>query len=165
MASRCKSVFEGLQYILGHPLLPGLYALDWGMTAVTFYRELFPLFVAELFIVGRFGLNARGAMSALTVCNYLGGIVGGLVTFRLAHLPHKGRQVMYATIAYGTTCLIFGASPLLYIGGFATFLCGASDAVGATMRSTVPTPTLVQHLGIVLRWNSFLTHHDAWCRW
>ena len=74
-----------------------------------YYRELFPLFVAELFISGRFGLNARGAMSALTVCNYLGGIIGGLVTFRFAHKPHKGRHVMYATIAYGTTCFMFGA--------------------------------------------------------
>jgi hypothetical protein len=74
-----------------------------------YYRELFPLFVAELFISGRLGLNARGAMSALTVCNYLGGIIGGLITFCFAHKPHKGRQVMYATIAYGTTCFIFGA--------------------------------------------------------
>lgn len=146
MKSRCTSVYEGLQYILGHPLLPGLYALDWGMTAVSYYRELFPLFVAELFIQGRFGLNARGAMSALTVCNYLGGIVGGLLTFFFAHKPHKGRQVMYATIAYGTTCLLFGASPLLYIGGFATFLCGAADAVGATMRSTVVMLTTPDHL-------------------
>ena len=55
MASRCNSVAEGLRYILGHPLLPGLYALDWGMTAVSYYRELFPLFVAELFVSGRFG--------------------------------------------------------------------------------------------------------------
>ena len=40
---------------------------DWGMTAVSYYRELFPLFVAELFTAGRLGLSARGAMSALTV--------------------------------------------------------------------------------------------------
>ena len=37
------------------------------MTAVSYYRELFPLFVAELFTAGRLGLSARGAMSALTV--------------------------------------------------------------------------------------------------
>jgi hypothetical protein len=35
MSSRCNAVVEGLRYILGHPLLPGLYALDWGMTAVS----------------------------------------------------------------------------------------------------------------------------------
>ena len=140
------------------------------MTAVSYYRELFPLFVAELFIAGRFGLNARGSMSVLTVCNYFvsrhdiagiwvaffsrcqryrcgqGGIFGGLLTFFFAHQPHKGRQVMIATLCYGATCFLFGATPLLYIGGLATALCGAADAVGATMRSTVVMLTTPDHL-------------------
>ena len=34
------SLVEGVRYILNHPLLPGLYALDWGLTLFTFYREL-----------------------------------------------------------------------------------------------------------------------------
>jgi len=34
------SLVEGVRYILDHPLLPGLYALDWGLTLFTFYREL-----------------------------------------------------------------------------------------------------------------------------
>lgn len=41
------AVGEGLHFIVSHPLLPGLYALDWGMTAVSYYRELFPLFVVR----------------------------------------------------------------------------------------------------------------------
>ena len=52
----------------------------------------------------------------------------------------------YATIAYGMTCFLFGATPLLYIGGVATLLCGAADAVGATMRSTVVMLTTPDHL-------------------
>ena len=32
MPSLYRALVEGLRYILGHPLLPGLYALDWGMT-------------------------------------------------------------------------------------------------------------------------------------
>lgn len=35
-----KSMVEGVRYIFNHPLLPGLYALDWGFTCVSFYREL-----------------------------------------------------------------------------------------------------------------------------
>jgi hypothetical protein len=52
----------------------------------------------------------------------------------------------YATIGYGATCFLFGATPLLYIGGVATFFCGAADAVGATMRSTVVMLTTPDHL-------------------
>ena len=39
-----SSLVEGVRYILGHPLLPGLYALDWGLTLFTFYRELVRLY-------------------------------------------------------------------------------------------------------------------------
>ena len=53
---------------------------------------------------------------------------------------------MIATLCYGATCFLFGATPLLYIGGLATALCGAADAVGATMRSTVVMLTTPDHL-------------------
>ena len=68
MRSRCRAVQEGLQFIVNHELLPGLYALDWGMTAVSYYRELFPLFVAELFVRGRYASVARlhGCTGALS---------------------------------------------------------------------------------------------------
>eukprot|EP01052_Picozoa_sp_SAG31_P008298 SAG31_NODE_417_length_15907_cov_6.901759_1_plen_48_part_00 len=39
------------------------------------------MFLLEFF---RLGLSARGAMSALTVSNYLGGILGGFFTFMMA---------------------------------------------------------------------------------
>lgn len=41
---------------------------------------------------------------------------------------------------------MFGASSFLVVGGIATFLCGAADAVGATMRSTVVMVTTPDHL-------------------
>jgi MFS family permease len=43
--SAARSLLDGLAYIFRHPLLPGLYALDWGMTLFTFYRELFPFLI------------------------------------------------------------------------------------------------------------------------
>mmetsp|Transcript_11169 Transcript_11169/g.22558 ORF Transcript_11169/g.22558 Transcript_11169/m.22558 type:complete len:308 (-) Transcript_11169:595-1518(-) len=52
---------EGIRYIIGHPLLPGLYALDWGFTAVSFYRELFPMWVGVWLTEGVItGLSSRG---------------------------------------------------------------------------------------------------------
>ena len=43
--SALVKMLEGVRYILSHPLLPGLYALDWGFTCVSYYRELFPMWV------------------------------------------------------------------------------------------------------------------------
>jgi hypothetical protein len=40
--SALVKMVEGVRYILSHPLLPGLYALDWGFTCVSYYRESLP---------------------------------------------------------------------------------------------------------------------------
>ena len=40
--SALVKMVEGVRYILSHPLLPGLYALDWGFTCVSYYRESSP---------------------------------------------------------------------------------------------------------------------------
>ena len=104
------SLAEGLAYVWHHPLLPGLYALDWALTAFTYYRDLFPMFVATLFTAGRFGLNARSCVALLTAVNHLGGICGGALTFACNAEPHKGRHVILATLFYACFAALFGAS-------------------------------------------------------
>ena len=47
-----RKMIEGVKYIASHPLLPGLYALDWGFTCVSFYRELFPMWVGDWLTAG-----------------------------------------------------------------------------------------------------------------
>lgn len=127
----------GFLYIMRHPLLPGLYALDWGMSLSTFYRELFPFLVARLWVDGRLGLSARAAAAALTMANYAGGMVGSAVTLAFASYPHKGRGVCIATLAYGACASAMGCSSALALGLVSVAACGATDAVGVTMRKTV----------------------------
>lgn len=140
------SLAEGLAYVWNHPLLPGLYALDWALTAFTYYRDLFPMFVATLFTAGRFGLNARSSVVLLTAVNHLGGICGGALTFACNAEPHKGRHVILATLCYGCFAALFGASRHLAVGAVAVFFCGASDSVGMNMRKTVAFVTTPDRL-------------------
>lgn len=133
------SLLEGVKYIFGHPLLPGLYALDWGLTLFTFYRELFPFFVAALFTDARLGLSARQAAAALTVANYVGGTAGSSATLLFNSYAYKGRAVCLATLAYGASAALIGCSPLLPVGALFVALCGAMDAVGCAARRLQPT--------------------------
>ena len=94
MCTRYRAMLAGVAYIVRHPLLPGLYALDWGMTAVTFYREMFPMLVASMLTQDQpAGVTASGLVSLLTAMNYLGGTVGSVFTFWLLRFPQHGRQV------------------------------------------------------------------------
>ena len=91
MSARVKAMVAGVYYIIRHPLLPGLYALDWGMTAVTFYREMFPMLVASMLTQGRpAGIDATGLVSLITAVNYVGGTIGSVLTFWLFRFPQHG---------------------------------------------------------------------------
>ena len=142
-----RSMVEGVRYICAHPLLPGLYALDWGFTCVSFYRELFPLWVGVWLTQGvPDGVSSRGAVALLVVANFAGGMGGTLSTFALNAYPYKGRLVVIAVAAYGVACFGFGCSQLLLVGASMIFLMGATDAVGATMRKQVVLLSTPDHL-------------------
>eukprot|EP00927_Polykrikos_kofoidii_P083823 TRINITY_DN8673_c0_g2_i1.p1 TRINITY_DN8673_c0_g2~~TRINITY_DN8673_c0_g2_i1.p1 ORF type:complete len:453 (-),score=43.63 TRINITY_DN8673_c0_g2_i1:36-1349(-) len=142
--TRCK---EGLSYIFHHPVLPGLYLLDWGMTVFTFYRELFPAFAATLLRSRPAWLSLRATTSLLTCANYAGAVVGSLFTFSSDSNPYKGRLVLKATLVYGAFCALFGASSIWWLGAFAVFGAGAADAIGMVNRKVIvatTTPTELQ---------------------
>jgi len=63
-------IWEGAVYVMRHPILPGLYLLDVGVTIVTFYRQILPLIVDRMFKAG------PGAVGVMTAANSLGGVVG-----------------------------------------------------------------------------------------
>ena len=47
--SPLKNIIEGFIYVKNHPILPGLYLLDIGVTVVSFYRQIMPLIADRLF--------------------------------------------------------------------------------------------------------------------
>ena len=145
---RIRMMMEGLRYILAHPLLPGLYLLDWGMTLVTFYRELFPMFVAQLWTDHlRYHLSFRQTVSLLTATNFLGGITGGVFTFYTGKVEkRKGRTVVIATLFYGAASIAFGLNKHLLFAFPIVFLCGALDAVGASTRKQIIVITVVDEM-------------------
>jgi len=126
-----KNLVEGFKYVIAHPILPGLYILDVGVTVVSYYRELFPIFAKQLYSRG------RDAVAILTAFNALGSIVGSLLVMYTHKLKRKGVIVLYATLAYGFLLILFGWSTSLWIGLFALIALGAADAVGMTMRQTI----------------------------
>lgn len=144
--ARLRSCAEGLRYILHHPLLPGLYVLDWGMTVFTFYRELFPIFAATLLQSRPSWLSLRATVSLLTALNFAGGMSGSFCTFCMAADPFKGRQVLRATALYGAFCIAFGASPAWWLAALSVFGAGAADAVGMTVRKTIIGVSTPKHL-------------------
>lgn len=129
--SRLRNIWNGLVYVKSHPILPGLYLLDLGVTVVSFYRQLFPIFADQLYRGG------RAAVSGLTWSNSAGGLVGSLLVMFTRDYKAKGMLVLWATLFYGILLIVFGATTVLWAGMIVVIFLGATDAVGMTSRQAI----------------------------
>ena len=126
-----SSLKEGYRFVMGHQLLPGLFLLDIGVTVVSFYRMLFPVFADQLY-----GLGASGT-GLLSAANSVGAIVGSFLVFFTDRFSRKGVLVLVATLAYAFLLFAFGLNKVFIVGLVIIGLLGATDSVGMTMRQAI----------------------------
>ncbi len=125
------SLKEGYAFVMGHQLLPGLFLLDIGVTVVSYYRMLFPVFADHLY-----GLGASGT-GLLSAANSIGAIIGSSIVFLTNRVSRKGMLVLGATLAYAILLLAFGLNTIFVIGLIIVAALGAMDSIGQTMRQAV----------------------------
>ncbi|MCY3638026.1 MAG: MFS transporter, partial [Chloroflexi bacterium] len=131
-----KRIIDGFLYVKGHPILPGLYAMDIGVTIVSHYRQILPLFADRLF---KGGAVTVGYMNA---ANSAGGILGTFSVLFLTNFRRKGMMVVIATLIYASLLIALGFTTALWLGLIILAGLGASDAVGmATRQTTVQLTT------------------------
>jgi hypothetical protein len=135
-----KSLKEGYAFVMGHQLLPGLFLLDVGVTVVSFYRTLFPIFADQLY-----GLGAAGT-GLLSAANSVGSILGSFVVFLTDRVGRKGVLVLVATLAYALLLFAFGVNRVFVLGLVIVGLLGATDSVGMTMRQAIAQLTTPDRL-------------------
>ena len=135
-----RRIWEGAVYVMRHPILPGLYLLDIGVTIVTFYRQILPLIVDRMFKAG------PGAVGVMTAANSFGGVLGTFSVLFLANYRAKGMLVLYATLIYAVLIIGFGFSTSLLLGTLLIAGLGATDAIGMTTRQTTVQLTTPDHM-------------------
>ena len=138
--SPVKNIVEGFIYVKEHPILPGLYLLDIGVTVVSFYRQIMPLIADRLFKGG------AAVVSILTAFNSIGAIAGSFLVVFLSKIKSKGLLVLSATFIYGILLIFFGLSTSIFFGALFITLLGATDAVGMTVRQAIVQLTSPDHL-------------------
>ena len=138
--SMIRRIWDGVIYVRSHPILPGLYLLDIGVTIFSFYRQILPLIADRMFRSG------AAAVGLLTAANSLGGVAGTFAVLFMANYRAKGMLVLYATLGYGILLLAFGFSSWLWLGAAVIIGLGATDAIGMTTRQTTVQLTTPDHM-------------------
>ncbi len=126
--SALQMVKEGAKYVARHPILPGLFILDWGITVISYYREILPLLATGLFMAG------VGAAGALSTVNAVGSACGMMLALFLVNYRAKGVMVLVASAVYAALLFALGAAPWLWVGMIAIAMLGAADAVTVAVR-------------------------------
>ncbi len=139
-SSQLAQTLEGFRYLKNHPLLPGLYLLDIGITTSSFYREVLPVLALGLFAGGA---SATGMLGA---ANSAGAILGSLFVLLLVGVRAKGMLVLYASFAYGVFLFGFGKVNSLVLGMIMIGLLGAADAVTVAVRTATVMLTTPDHM-------------------
>jgi MFS family permease len=138
--SALQQTWEGLRYVARHPILPGLFLLDTGITVASFYREILPVLAVGLFAGGA---SATGLLGA---ANSTGAIIGSFVALLFVAYRAKGMLVLYASLAYGVILFGFGSATNLWTGMLMIALLGAADSVTVAVRQTTVMLTTPDHM-------------------
>ena len=138
--SQVQQTREGFRYVVKHPILPGLFLLDIGITTASFYREILPVLALGLFAGGA---SATGMLGA---ANSAGAILGSFLALLLVGVRAKGMLVLYASFAYGFILFGFGLASSLWFGMLMIGLLGAADAVTVAVRHTTVMLTTPDHM-------------------
>lgn len=139
-ASAVQQTIAGFRYVSKHPILPGLFLLDVGITTASFYREILPVLALGMFAGGA---SATGMLGA---ANSTGAILGSFLALLLVGYRAKGMMVLYASFAYGFILFGFGAASTLWFGLLMIAGLGAADAVTVAVRQTTVMLTTPDHM-------------------
>lgn len=138
--SQWQQTKEGFNYVAKHPILPGLFLLDIGITTATFYREILPVLALALFAGGA---SATGMLGA---ANSAGAILGSFAAMLFVAYKRVGMLVLYASFVYGFVLFGFAVANSLWLGMLMIALLGAADAVTVAVRSTTVMLTTPDHM-------------------
>lgn len=126
-----RSIFEGIEFIWIQRIILSLFLLDFGVTLVGFYKPILPIFAADVFKTGAFGLGLLyGAPSA-------GAIIGSVALLVIGDVQRKGVLVIIAALFFAASLALLGASSWFWMAVGATLILGFTDSLSVAIRRTV----------------------------
>lgn len=125
------SVLAGIRHVRSRPVLLGALSLDLFVVLLGSATALLPVFARDVLAAGPGGLGllrAAPAVGALAMSVWLAHqSIGGAI----------GRKMFAAAAVFGLSIVVFGLSDSLLLSLAALVVLGASDMLGAVIRSTL----------------------------
>jgi MFS family permease len=125
------SLFAGIRYIRGHPVMLGAISLDLFAVLLGGATALLPIYAKDILHVGPAGLGTLRAAPAI------GALAMSLYLARQPLRRHVGRTMFAAVAAFGGATIVFALSTSFALSVATLVLLGASDMVSVVIRQTL----------------------------
>ena len=123
------SLAEGVSYVRRRPVIYHLMGLDLSQTLFAAYRVVLPALAVDVLQVGPTGY---GALSAAVPA---GGLVGGVVVYRMAGTSlREGPTVLATTALFGAAAILLAQTGVFAVAMACAVALGLFDAIGAAIR-------------------------------
>jgi len=126
-----KSVFGGLTFIWGRPVVLGTISLDLFAVLLGGVVALLPIFAKDVLQTGPWGLGLLRAMPAV------GALVVAVVLTRYNVERGIGMKMFWSVIVFGVATIIFSLSVNLWLSLVALFVLGAADNISVVIRTSL----------------------------
>ncbi len=125
------SIREGIQFIIGKPIILGSMLLDFIATFFASANTLMPFVAKDILHVG---VVQYGWLSA---AQSAGAVLAALVVSQIHQLRRQGALFLGAVVVFGLSTVAFGAATSFVLAWIALAVTGASDSVSTIIRNTI----------------------------
>ncbi|MEI6206134.1 MAG: MFS transporter [Desulfuromonadales bacterium] len=126
-----RSLFAGITYIHGHPVVLGAISLDLFAVLLGGATALLPVYARDILVTGTWGLGllrSAPAAGALAMSLYLA----------RNPLRHRVGRIMFASVmVFGIATIIFAVSRSFLLSLGALIVLGAADVISVVIRSSL----------------------------
>jgi MFS family permease len=125
------AIREGLQFILGHPIILATMLLDFFATFFSSANTLMPIIAVDILHVGALEYGWLSAAQSI------GAVTAALVISQLPTIRRQGPVFLTAVLAFGLSTIAFGFTRTYPLAMLALVFIGASDSVSTIIRNTI----------------------------
>jgi MFS family permease len=126
-----SSIREGIQFILGQPIILSTMILDFFATFFSSANTLMPIFARDILKVG---VVEYGWLSS---AQSIGAVSAALVMSQIREIRRQGPTFLISVVVFGVATIFFGLAKTFWMAMLALIFVGAADSVSTIIRNTI----------------------------
>jgi MFS family permease len=125
------AIKEGVQFILGHPIILSTMLLDFFATFFSSANTLMPIFARDVLNVGAIEYGWLSAAQSI------GAMAAAVIISQMVEIRRQGPVFLGSVVAFGLATIGFGLARTFVLAMLALVFVGASDSISTIIRNTI----------------------------